>query len=132
MARTWRTTADEQGVALVLDEASAADPLLRLTCGRDSTLGALSTQLEFIESEERMSVGASSAVVALPATAIPGQAGVQASGALESEFLDALATGGPVAVSYGAQTLGPFDATLDAEVARFVEACREYLDAAPS
>lgn len=100
---------------------------LRLVCARNDGLMVEASTLTHIASEERLSIGAGDTVVALVAVAAEGAHGavIRATGAADDALLTALTDGGPISISYGAQTYGPLAAPGPAVRRAFAETCRK-------
>ncbi len=100
----------------------ADDPELRLICARGEGFTLLAPKVTAVGSEERLSLGADGAVVALVATTA--KAGVKAAGPIDGDLLAILSGKAPLSLSYGATNAGPF-APPDAARRAFAETCRK-------
>ncbi len=107
---------------------------LRLVCARNAGLMVEAGTLTHIASEERLSIGAGDTVVALVAVAAEGARGpvIRATGAADEALLTALTDGGPISISYGAQTYGPLAAPGAAVRRAFAETCRKLNAGTPT
>lgn len=107
---------------------------LRLVCARNDGFMVEAGTLTHIASEERLSIGAGDTVVALVAVAAEGPLGplIRATGAVDEALLTALTDGGPISISYGAQTYGPLAAPGPAVRRAFAETCRKLTAGTPT
>lgn len=123
----WNAARVSEAFSLTLtDQGREPALVLRMTCRPDRTFTVESARLAHIGSEERLTIGVGVTVLALVATALPGGAGVQASGPIDPALLGDIGVGHPIALSYGAQTVGPLRSAARPLLARFVLACRNY------
>lgn len=121
-ATGWRLETAGDGPALVL--ASEGAPRIRILCRTQQRQLVVNVpDFEPIGSEERLSFGQGSEVVALVADVRGDRARGGVSGS--SPFPDNLAQllSGPVSASYGAQTSGPHPEPASALVSEFTRAC---------
>jgi len=100
---------------------------LRLVCARNDGFMVEAATLTPVASEERLSIGAGDTVVALVAVAGQGAHGprIRATGPVDEGLLTALTAGGPISISYGAQTYGPLAVAAPALRRAFAETCRK-------
>ena len=107
---------------------------LRLVCARNDGFLVEAATLTHIASEERLSIGVGDTVVALVAVAAESAGGplIRATGAVDEAFLAALTDGGPISISYGAQTYGPLAAPGPAVRRAFAETCRKLTAGTPT
>jgi hypothetical protein len=110
------------GAALVHTAKDGAEDL-RVACRRNpADLWVSAPRFSRIGSEDRLSLGAGDKATALVADLQAEGAGVEASGPVAPEFLEALRAGGEIGVSYGSQALRltpPEPATAE----RFARSC---------
>lgn len=113
-------------LAWMTDTMPDAAPL-RLVCARDSGIMVEALTLTPIASEERLSIGVGDEPLALAAAPAQTRRGpvIRATGPADEAFLTALAAGGPVAVSYGAQHYGPVASPSEAMRRAFADTCRK-------
>lgn len=124
----WAFAIGKNSVELAwMTETMPGSSPLRLICARGRGIMVEAATLTPIASEERLSVGAGNEPLALVAVAAqtPRGAVVRATGAADEAFLTALETGGPIAVSYGAQHYGPLAAPAEAMRRAFADTCRK-------
>jgi hypothetical protein len=113
-------------LAWMTDALPDAAPL-RLVCARDSGIMVEVMTLTPIASEERLSIGVGGEPLALAAAPAQTRRGpvIRATGPADEVFLKAVAAGGSVAVSYGAQQYGPVASPGEAMRRAFADTCRK-------
>lgn len=124
----WAFAIGKNSVELAwMTQAMPGGSPLRLICARGDGIMVVAATLTPIASEERLSVGAGDEPLALVAVAAetPHGAVIRATGPADETFLTALETGGPIAVSYGAQHYGPLAAPAEAMRRAFADTCRK-------
>ena len=122
----WSLSRDAGGVSLELERDGAS--VARFACLHSGRVfQAQGFSLNPIGSEERLTVGAGDEAHALGADPGASVAGVMGSGAIPPALLAEIEGGGPLSLSYGAQTLGPLEALGPANRAAFVAGCRAVL-----
>ncbi len=122
----WRLSSDGAGVRLELERDGA--PVARFACLNDGRVfQAQGFALNPIGSEERLTVGAGDEAHALVADPGAPVAGVLGAGSIPPVLLEAIEAGGPLSLSYGAQTLGPLESPGLVDRAAFVSGCRAVL-----
>lgn len=123
----WEPLSSGEGDALRLATPDAP-AIVHLFCAAGSERLLVNVPaFRAIASEDRMSLGAGTTVVALVADpagdALRG--GVSADGPLPSDLPAILGQAGGMSVSYGAQTSGPYPPVPADQAERFVLACRD-------
>ena len=122
----WRLSSNGDGVSVELEQNGT--PVARFAClhsGREFQAQGFS--LDPVGSEERLTVGAGEEAHALVADPGASVTGVQGSGPISPVLLEAIEAGGPLSLSYGAQTLGPLEGLNPDDQAAFVAGCRVSL-----
>lgn len=109
-----------EDAALVLREDAAE--VMRLTCIPGAELSVQAESFRWVESEERMSVGAGNTVITLVATADP-EGVVKGEGPIDADFVRAVGEGRKIAVNYGYQNVGPFNGPTPDAASAFVRSC---------
>lgn len=118
----WEASSSGEGNAIVLFENDAE--ILRIACLRANQLRVQSPRFRFVESEERMSVGAGDVVVTLVATgSSAGNPPVRGEGAIDPDFIRAVGEGRKIAVNYGYQNIGPFQGPPEERARNFQSGC---------
>lgn len=122
----WRLASNGEGVSLELAGSGAS--VARFACLHSGRVfQAQGFGLNPIGSEERLTVGAGNEAHALVANPGATATGVLGAGSISPALLDAIEAGGPLSISYGAQTLGPLESLSPADQAAFVSGCRSIL-----
>lgn len=124
-AERWSLQASAAaGAAVILSDASGER--LRIACRRNpADLFVSAPALTPIGSEERLTLGAGDELAVLVVEqGLPEGAPLQAVGAMSPAWVEAMAAGRPVAVSYGAQQVKAPELPADVRAA-FAQGCRE-------
>ena len=123
----WQTVASGEGDGLFFAASEGEPALMHLFCPADGGLLVNVNRFDPIGSEERMSLGYAETVVALVADPAgdPLRGGVSGEGEVPSALYAILTGADGVAVTYGAQDLGPLP-PVPADIARsFVTGCSD-------
>ena len=122
----WRLSSNGDGVSLEL--ARNGSSVARFACLHSGRVfQAQGFGLNPIGSEERLTVGAGDETHALVADPGASVTGVLGSGSISPALLESIEAGGPLSLSYGAQTLGPLESLSPVDQAAFVSGCRAVL-----
>lgn len=118
----WEASSSGEGNAIVLFENDGE--ILRIACLRERGLRVQTPRFKYVESEERMSVGAGDVVVTLVATGSPvANPPVYGEGDIDMDFVRAVAEGRKIAVNYGYQNIGPFEGPREEMAKNFQAGC---------
>lgn len=125
-ASNWKLSSNEEGVSLELARNGAS--VARFAClNSGRVFQAQGFGLNPVGSEERLTVGAGNEAHALVADPGAPVTGVLGAGSISPALLEAIEAGGPLSLSYGAQTLGPLKSLSPSDQAAFVSGCRAVL-----
>ena len=118
----WEASSSGEGNAIVLFENDGE--ILRIACLRERGLRVQTPRFKYVESEERMSVGAGDTIATLVATGTPvGNPEVHGEGPIDMAFVRAVAQGRKISVNYGYQNIGPFDGPREEMAKNFQAGC---------
>ncbi len=122
----WSLSRDAEGISVELERDGVS--VARFACLHSGRVfQAQGFSLDPIGSEERLTVGAGDEAHALVADPGAPMTGVLGSGAIPPALLAAIEVGGPLSLSYGAQTIGPLESLGATDRAAFVAGCRAVL-----